>query len=61
MEYCLADVGILRNKRMGSIVLDETFKGQLFKYNRESYQQVNESLDIKSFLRGWSAKGNLND
>ncbi|XP_055627280.1 E3 ubiquitin-protein ligase SHPRH [Toxorhynchites rutilus septentrionalis] len=51
MEYCLADIGILRSKSVKDGVLDESLGKQLFKYNRESYQQLDESLDIKALLR----------
>ncbi|XP_058831485.1 E3 ubiquitin-protein ligase SHPRH [Topomyia yanbarensis] len=48
MEYCLTDIGILRDKRFTNKDCDEK---RLFSYEREFYQQLDGSLDIKSFLR----------
>ncbi|XP_058460410.1 E3 ubiquitin-protein ligase SHPRH [Malaya genurostris] len=48
MEYCLTDLGILRDKRSVNRDWDEK---RLFSWERESYQQLDEFLDIKSILR----------
>ncbi|XP_055534746.1 E3 ubiquitin-protein ligase SHPRH [Wyeomyia smithii] len=49
MEYCLADIGILRRKQ--SDIMEDSFGKPLFSYLRETYYQLNESLNVKSFLR----------
>lgn len=52
MEYCLADIGILRSKQPDATAADlNDSKKLIFSYERETYQQLDDTLDIKAFLR----------
>lgn len=54
MHYCLADIAILR-----SVVASvEGTGGATFKYQGQNYFQLDESLNVKTFLKGLNAEQN---
>lgn len=52
MQYCLADVGILAQSGNGRGAPSTANGGAVFKYEGQSYFQLDESLNIRTLLKG---------
>lgn len=48
MQYCLADIAILRS--------DVSKEGTTFKHLGQNYFQLDETLNVKALLKGWFMK-----